>query len=245
MKIHQLCIAAVACLFLLDSHLSADIVASTMEPTTNILLDEYHNNAGSLAGTNITDGTSARGTFFSLDTLTLTGGAAAQGSSNIGPNINARIDALTFQINGAAGVSATGLDILFFRGNPADDATGGVNLAGFLTDTGIAPILSENHVLPATFGSANFFTINLDNPFIVDSSEDIGVFIFANGGAITQIEGQNSGGGRLNFNTSGFQGASGVRDFNFLIHGVAIPEPTSLALLGLGALGLIARRRRS
>ena len=82
------------------------------------------------------------------------------------------------------------------------------------------------------------------NPFTVNTSDNLGVLLFTTGGNLGHFEGQGAGGGRLTFTGTALNGPSGARDFNFLIGGQVIPEPTSAALLGLGAIGLIARRRR-
>jgi len=43
---------------------------------------------------------------------------------------------------------------------------------------------------------------------------------------------------------TGTDGDGGGIFDNFKIEGIAVPEPSSIALLGLGGLGILARRRR-
>ena len=49
--------------------------------------------------------------------------------------------------------------------------------------------------------------------------------------------------GQIVISRTGSTFNSGLDDFGFTLN--AIPEPTSIALLGLGALGVMARRRRA
>ena len=125
MKLRHLRIAALTSVFILGSHVSAGIIVSATEPTTDVLLDQYHGNTGSTAATNITSNQAARGSFFTLEDSAISGttavatAAIAQTGSNIGPNINAQIEAITFRVNSAPNTTADDLDIVFFTGNPA------------------------------------------------------------------------------------------------------------------------------
>ena len=78
------------------------------------------------------------------------------------------------------------------------------------------------------------------------------VFVTTNG-AFNQLEGNaNVAGGnalarlQLNTTTTNTPATSGTgsRDFRFSVAGTAVPEPSSAALLGLGGLALILRRRK-
>ena len=75
MKLTQLCFAALAACLMFAGQASADVIVSSTEPTTDILLDQFH-----FGGTTATNGrvstdinANARGSFFSLDTNALTG----------------------------------------------------------------------------------------------------------------------------------------------------------------------------
>ena len=236
MKITRLCFAALAACLMFVGQASADIAVSDTEPTANILLDQFHTNTVQVAA----NASNARGSAFSLDTDAL----SAAGTSTSPAGMDFLIQSLSFQRGTAA---PTSIDVVFFEGTPTGFGGTAATAANFATGTGtgFSVLANETHTIP-TSGFGDFLTVNLDSPFIANSSDNLGFFVFANGGGGTLniLEGQNAGGGRLSFGGTSVNGPSGARNFNFLIDGEPVPEPSSLIVLGLGVMGVITRRRR-
>ena len=100
-----------------------------------------------------------------------------------------------------------------------------------------------------------FITFNFEDTLTVDGGDDLTAFVFANfefeyieSGSFNAAGVDGVQGGRFQFDsdTTVFS-PSENRNLNFAVLGEVqgVPEPSSLAILSFGALGLFTRRRRS
>ena len=247
MRLKRFCLAAITALAMLGSQTQAQIITSDTEPNTNILLDNLSNGSSTGGVINASATQGARGTEFSV-------GVA-------GEMLN--INSLIIQANNpdtfAAGENFT---VALFSGVPGTFTAPGtfanVNPGYLDANTGLSLEYSEtfaantatstgaNGAADGAVGNNDYVKFNFAAPVLVNGGQSLHAFVFTDF-AFSQREGANNGGGRLQFReNSTALNPSGSRDFNFAIHGevVEVPEPTTAAVLGLGTLGMLMRRRR-
>ncbi|MGJ8655438.1 MAG: PEP-CTERM sorting domain-containing protein [Akkermansiaceae bacterium] len=225
------------------SSAQAGIVLGTTEPSADVLVDEIYGTLRVNTIINSTASQGSRGSGFSV---------AGTGQFDISAIV---IDA------GGNGALATGFEftvsiIQAASGETAYDQTftavGGssVTNAQFTSAIGGSLVGEETFAADGLVTAANqYLTFEFTNAIQVDAGTEYAVMIQTNG-LFNQREGNNVTGdlNRILFNTASTQtpdsSTDGSRGLRFSVLGTAVPEPSSTALLGLGGLALILRRRK-
>ncbi|MEO0477056.1 MAG: PEP-CTERM sorting domain-containing protein, partial [Planctomycetota bacterium] len=229
---------------------SAAVFQSTTAPTTNVLHDgDDGGNIGGQIGNINGSSFQMRGDLFSL------------GDSTIGTQFE--ITGIVLESNARTYDGST-MTVALFEGTASSFGAGdgGTDSGGIGTAFTTGPDGSQVPLAGITILETEAFNLDLSvdgtngtfvefrftTPVLVDENSDFGVlFDFdaepgaASGFTYLYDESQN-GGGRITV-TSSANSTGSSRSLNFYVLGSEVPEPGSLALLGLGGL-LVTRRRR-
>lgn len=242
MKITTLALLSAATTFAVSSAASAALVISADALTTDVLSQAGQADGG--INTRLIDedanANHARGQLFSL-------GAAGVDNDSF------QITAIAFQKSGATTYVNDVLTLRIFSGNAAawDAGTGhstGTDGGDYYVDTTVTPLYEEAYTMNVTIADNDWIVMELSAPITVAENGDYGFFMTYDqvDGTSDDIDHRESqpgtNGNRLSISTTD-HGISGARRLDYQVIGTAVPEPGSLALLGLGGL-LIARRRR-
>jgi len=208
-----------------------------LAPTTNVL----HDSISGATNSNIIDEIANPPNHGRADSFTL--GTSSTGSFDITSVTLAKNGTQTFNNDSVIVFLAMGGATAWDNGtghNTTDDGT------DFLVDTGMSLQGQETFTLNGAITGANFITFEFSNAITVaDDTEYTVGWVYYQGSGVDRLGyDENTDGGRLSVTTDPYGGASS-RGISFSIQGTeTIPEPSSTALLGLGGLALILRRRK-
>lgn len=223
---------------------SADIVnLGNNAPTTNII-DSSTTNVSPFDFTRV---------FSFADSDNHGRGNVFQTGANTVGGTQFQIDSLVVSKHSSQTFSDSTLDLFLWQGTQADWTTGdgatSNTAADIYSGTSVTPLFQETSTLDGTFNDNDFFRIELSAPLIVSENSEFGFLLTYTPSALdpTNIEIHESldpSGGQTRILDT-FNDLRNDRRTTFFIEGtpLAVPEPSSLVILGMGGLMLIARRR--
>ena len=117
-------------------------------------------------------------------------------------------------------------------------------LPGSVIDTQDLAVSSFYSTLTADSQSVTAVELNLTTPWILNAGTTYWVGASGNGFEAAQISLLSPGDGHMaQFGGTTYSFMTAVGDQAFQLHGSAVPEPASMAALGLGALALLRRKK--
>lgn len=216
---------------------SAGIIINTSLPGTNVLESQTGGTTNTRLIDEDTNANHARGSGFTLTPGTGTGYS---------------IQAISIQSNSIQSWAGAELSLFLYQGTTAqfDTGTGHSTVpdgSDYYVGTTVTPLASETLALNASAVSGDWITFEFSTPQAVANGGDFGFFFVYEEGTsgnndIVHREAGSGTYGRTSITTTDH--ATGTRALNFVVQGVSVPEPSSIALIGLLGLGFAARRRR-
>ncbi|MBK1854891.1 PEP-CTERM sorting domain-containing protein [Verrucomicrobiaceae bacterium 5K15] len=207
-------------------------------PTGNIIASEESRNSFTRAFDIEANANHARGMVFTTGD-NATGGQFA-------------IDSITVSKDTTQTFVGGEVTLFVYQGSVADWTAGNGDTTETAADiydgTTVTPLFEETFALNGSYGANSYLQFSLDSSLIVDENSEFGFFLIyskgdANDDDYLQLDERSSGGGQIRLTDTANE-VNGTRGLTFYVQGTAVPEPSSAALLGLGGLALMLRRRK-
>ncbi|MEN8755440.1 MAG: PEP-CTERM sorting domain-containing protein [Akkermansiaceae bacterium] len=217
----------------------AAVVISSTAPTTNIISSNNTGTTFSRLFDEDRNANHARGQVFTL-------GAAG------GANSAFQISAITIHKNGNQTFTNDTITLRVYEGTVAQWGAGTghstpIDGADYYVDTAVTPLDSEAFTLNGAIVGNSYVTFELATPIIANENSEFGFFLVYDESAASSPDyfqyNENGNSGRTAITETGHV-VPGSRGMRYLVQGTAIPEPSSIILLGLSSLSLLLRRRK-